>query len=71
MLKPLNALLQSESKWHWSNDCQILFVLANYMFVSAKVLAYCDPKLPLQLAGDASAYGMDAAFSHKYPDGSE
>ena len=39
--------------------------------MSAPVLAYYDLNLPLQLAGDASAYGTGAVISHLYPDGSE
>ena len=35
------------------------------------MFAHYDPYLPLQLAGDASSYGVDAVLSHKYPDGSE
>jgi len=30
-----------------------------------------DPKLPLQLDCDASAYGVGAALSHCYPNGSD
>ena len=39
--------------------------------MSAPVLAYYDPHLPILMAGDASAYGVGAVISHVMPDGTE
>ena len=41
------------------------------LLVSAPVLAHYNPELSIRLAGDASAYGIGAVISHKFPDGTE
>jgi len=41
------------------------------LLTSASILAHYDPKLPLCLAADASAYGIGAVISHVYEDGTE
>jgi len=71
LLHPLNKLLKSGSTWKWSSECQQAFKQAKEQLLSATVLAHYDPSLPLQLAADASAYGIGAVISHTYPDGTE
>ena len=39
--------------------------------VSSQLLVHYDSNLPLQLATDASAYGVGAVISHVYPNGDE
>ena len=41
------------------------------MLTSDNVLVHYDPKLPVRLAGDASAYGIGAVLSHTMPNGEE
>lgn len=71
LLHPMNELLKAGVRWKWSADCEKAFQKAKELLTSAPVLAHYDSKLPLRLAGDASAYGMGAVISHLYPDGSE
>ena len=70
-LKPLNRLLKSDVNWKWTQECSEAFIKAKKLIGSAPVLAHYDPKLPLKLAGDASAYGIGAVLSHVFPDGGE
>jgi len=71
MIYPLNALLRQGARWKWSTQCEASFKEAKHALSSASVLAHYDPTLPLQLAGDASCYGVGAVLSHRYPDGTE
>ena len=71
ILQPLNALLQAKKKWDWSTDCDKAFRETKQQIISAKVLTHYDPKKPITLATDASAYGIGAVISHTFPDGSE
>ena len=71
MTKPLNHLLNIDVKWKWRADCAEAFVATKNVLVSSKVLVHYDPKLPISLAGDASAYGLGAVISRTLPDRSE
>ena len=71
LLQPLNTLLQPNKPWRWSDECTKAFEEAKQAISSTPVLAHYNPKLPLTLAGDASAYGIGAVISHVMPDGSE
>ena len=71
LLQPLNNLLKSDVKWKWSDECKRAFQEIKKLLVSAPVLAHYNPELPIRLAGDASAYGIGAVISHRFPDGTE
>ena len=71
LIHPLNSLLKANTPWNWSKKCEQAFNEAKDKLTSAAVLAHYDPKLPLRLAGDASAYGVGAVISHVFPDGNE
>ena len=67
----LHRLLQIGQPWVWSDKCEEAFRVAKKNLADARVLAHYDPRLPMVLAGDASAYGLGAVISHKLHDGSE
>ena len=71
LINPLNALLLKNQPWKWTRECEQAFESAKLALSSATVLVHYDPKLPLRLAADASAYGVGAVISHIYPDGEE
>ena len=71
LLHPLNELLKADSKWNWTDACDVAFKEAKKLLASAPVLAHYNPSLPICLAGDASAYGIGAVISHILPDGTE
>ena len=71
LLHPLNHLLKVDVKWKWTPSCSQAFSHAKSELASARVLTHYDPQLPLNMAADASAYGVGAVLSHTFPDGSE
>ena len=71
LLQPLPALLQKGEKWMWSAACERAFQLVKKKLSSASVLAFYDPRLPLRVAADASAYGIGAVLTQIMPQGQE
>ena len=71
ILHPLNQMLESNYQWYWTDRCEEAFQKVKVMIASDLVLTHYDPKLPLQLACDASPVGIGAVLSHVMPDGTE
>lgn len=70
-LKPLHELLQKTKTWRWTDKCESAFTDVKLALANSEALAHFDPKLPLQLACDASPYGVGAVVSHIMPSGEE
>ena len=68
---PLNQLLKKNCKWQWSKACAETFEGIKKLLLTPAVLVHYNSTLPIQLATDASAYGVGAVISHIFPDGSE
>ena len=70
-LAPLHGLLKKHVHWAWTSKKDDAFQRVKCHLASCKLLAHYDPKLPINLACDASPYGVGAVLSHVMPDGSE
>ena len=70
-LTPLFTLLGRDVPWRWSAEQEAAFKESKDLLTSSPLLVHFDPKLPLILACDASAYGIGAVLAHRMPDGSE
>ena len=64
-------MLESNYQWDWTDQCEEAFQKGKVMIASDLVLTRYDPKLPLQLACDASPVGIGAVLFHVMPDGTE
>ena len=71
ILHPLNQLLKTNAKWEWTPSCSNAFAEVKQKLVSNRLPVHFDSDLPLQLAIDASSYGLGAVLSHVYPNGKE
>ena len=61
---PLNQLLKKNCKWQWSKACVETFETIKKQILTPAVLVHYNSTLPIQLATDASAYGVGAVISH-------
>lgn len=71
ILHPINNLLCKDMDFFWSNECEKSFLAVKKKIEDDTVLCHFDPKLPIVLATDASAYAVGAVLSHVFPDGTE
>ena len=71
LLQPLHELLRQDKNWKWTAGCQEAFEKAKNVLSSSEVLTHFNPSLQLQLACDASPYGVGAVLSHVLPSGEE
>ena len=60
ILHPLNHFLRANQKWEWTEEQTWAFEKAKTQLTSSDVLMHYDPKLPINMAADASAYGTGA-----------
>ena len=70
-IRPLNELLEKEIKWVWNERCNRACLKVKDMITADFVLTQYDPNLPVQLACDASPYGLRSVLSHVMTDGTE
>lgn len=71
LLAPLYQLLSVNKPWRWAEEQTKAFEKSKEMLTAKSLLVHFDPKLPISLACDASAYGIGAVLAHRLPDGSE
>ena len=64
MIKPLYELLKKGTKWHWGSAQVKAFKKLKELIVSDTVLTHYDPELPVNIACDASPYGIGVVISH-------
>ncbi|XP_061909872.1 uncharacterized protein K02A2.6-like [Entelurus aequoreus] len=71
LLQPLHELLRQDKTWKWTASCQEAFEKAKGALTTSEVLTHFNPSLQIQLACDASPYGVGAVLSHILPNGEE
>ncbi|XP_071201633.1 uncharacterized protein K02A2.6 [Salvelinus alpinus] len=71
LLHPLHQLLQADTKWNWSPQCEEAFKTCKQRLLKSKWLAHYNTEMKLRLACDASPYGVGAVISHVLSSGEE
>ena len=68
---PLNQLLQEDTKFNWSQECEESFQALKHAFVTAPMLKYPDMNAPFILSTDASGTSLGYILGQKGLDGKE
>ena len=63
--KPLSNLLQKETQFEWSTDCQKAFDLLKSLLTSAPIIQPPDWSLPFEIMCDASDYAIGAVLGQR------
>lgn len=71
VLHPLHQLLQADTPWKWTAQCEDAYKGCKQRLLNSKCLAHYDPEKSLRLACDARPYGVGAVMSHVLPSGEE
>ena len=64
LLEPLNRLLKADTPWSWSVDQENSFKKSKEILLNSDALVHFDPKLPLEVVADSSAYGIGGVLCH-------
>ena len=63
---PIRALLQKDTPFVWTDQCERIFREVNESIISPPILHPIDPRLPIYLLCDASKYGTSYALHQKH-----
>ena len=64
ILEPLNSLLRDDIKWVWGKEQEKAFKLSKLNLLNSEALVHFNPKLPITIVADSSAYGVGAVLCH-------
>ena len=66
--RPLTKLIRRESKFEWTNDCQVGFDYLRTCLMSDPILKYADPNKRYVIFTDASDQAAAGVLCQEYPD---
>ena len=67
--KGCQVLPCQDKTWKWIEQCKEAFGKTKETLLKSEALTHFDPSLPIQLAYDASPYGVGAVVPHIMPSG--